>query len=140
MYSIIHLPTQTFYGLQNNTKTRHSIVYFRYYDQAKYVADSLATYKWIYNELPQVSQELYMMKPYQVKKNANDHSLWIQKSSLSSRSVQNVGTRNLHISVINKIRWIDDETYDLDIKHYEMQSSLSSLITSLEMDHDLLIE
>tara|TARA_Y100000389_G_scaffold205016_1_gene262009 strand:+ start:11859 stop:12281 length:423 start_codon:yes stop_codon:yes gene_type:complete len=140
MYSIIHLPTQTLYGLHNNSKTRHSVVYFRTYDHAKYVADSLATHEWIYNQLPAVSRELYMMKPYQVKKNARDHSLWIHKTTLSSRSVQNIGTRNLHISVVNDIRWIDDDTYDINIKHYEMESSLTSLITSLEMDHDLLIE
>ena len=106
MYTILHLPTNTYYGLHAKDRSKHTVVFFRNYDQAKYVADSLATHQWVYGKLPSPSTELYIMKPYQKKQNALEYRLWVQKRQASLRCMKEVGMRHLDVSFVKNIEWM----------------------------------
>jgi len=140
MYAILHLPTNTYYALRPREATKHSMVFFRDYDHAKYVADSLATHHWIYGKLPPPSDELYLMKPYQKKQEASEHHLWVAKRNASMRCIQDVGTRQLDISLVNALRWLDDDTYDVDMKWYELDVNTPTYLESLALDNQIVIE
>jgi len=140
MYNIVHLPTNTCYAL-NNSDNKHSILFFKEYDDARYVADSLATHMWIYGNLPHANNELYMMKPYQKKKHALDHKLWVFKyDDFSMRRLHEIGLRNLDISIVKNIEWLNDDTYDIDIKHFELDLDLESFANSLHLDHTSVVD
>lgn len=137
MYTILHLPSNTYYAIQNN---KYSVAMFKQYKDAKYVADSLATHKWVYGKLPTVNTALFVMKPYQKKQEALEHCLCVKTEALSMRYVQNIGTRNLNISLIDAIQWKDDHTYDVDIRHIELSASNKAYKESLELDANIIIE
>jgi hypothetical protein len=126
--------------MRSREAIKHSVVFFREYDHAKYVADSLATHNWIYGHLPEPSDELYLMKPYQKKQDALSHQIWVQKRNVSMRCVQDVGTRNLDFMLVNDIQWIDDDTYNLEMKQYELDVNGPTYVESLALDNHIVIE
>lgn len=138
MYSIIHLPTNTLYSVQNNKK--HSVLFFKKYNTAKYVADSLSTYNWIYNSFPDNNDEIFLMKQYQKKREALESKLWIKNTQLTIKNVQDFATRNVDIFYINNINWIDDENYNVDGTNIELTSSFELTQVSLENDYQMLIQ
>lgn len=138
MYSILHLPSNTLYSVQNNKK--HSVLFFKKYDNAKYVADSLSTYKWIYNSFPENNTGIHMMKKYQKKRQALESKLWIKKTPLTIKNVHDFATKNVDIFYITDIKWIDDENYHVDGNNIELSSTFELTKVSLEHDYQILIE
>ena len=138
MYAIIHLPTQTYYSLKNDSK--HNVVYFRQYEHAKYIADSLSTHKWIYNHLPENNKELYVMKPYQTKREAMENKLWVQKQSISMKTLHDLATRNLDITLVNDLKWLDDDSYEVDAKNIELTVAEDLFKMALNMDNDIVVD
>ena len=138
MYAIIHLPTGTYYSLKSDSK--HNVVYFRQFDHAKYVADSLSTHQWIYNHLPYNTSELYIMKPYKTKRQAMENKIWVEKQSISMTTLRDLATRNLDITLINDWKWINDESYELDSKNIELTASDDLFKLALNMDNDIVIQ
>lgn len=137
-YSIIHLPSNTFYSIQNDKK--NSVLFFKKYDNAKYVADSLSTYKWIYNSFPSDINEIHMMKKYQKKREALENKLWVKQTQLNVKNVQDFATRNLDVFIINNINWIDDENYHIDGQNIELTCTNELFQFTLENDYQMLIE
>mgnify|MGYP001443282327 FL=1 len=138
MYAIIHLPTQTYYSLKNDSK--HNVVYFRQYEHAKYIADSLSTHKWIYNHLPENNKELYVMKPYQTKREAMENKLWVQKQSISMKTLHDLATRNLDITLVNDLKWLNDDSYEVDAKNIELTAAEDLFKMALNMDNDIVVQ
>jgi hypothetical protein len=136
MYTIIHLPTNTYYSLIN-TKSKHKVVFFRKYDDAKYVADSLSTHNWIYESFPSDSKELYIMKPYQKKKKALENFIWVKRKPLSTKTILDLSTRNLDLMLVNDLRWDDDDSYILDSENFTLSSPLAMFISTLNNDFDV---
>ena len=137
-YSIIHLPSNTFYSIQNDKK--NSVLFFKKYDNAKYVADSLSTYKWIYNSFPSDINEIHMMKKYQKKHEALENKLWVKQTQLNVKNVQDFATLNLDVFLINNIIWIDDENYHIDGQNIELTCTNELFQFTLENDYQMLIE
>lgn len=138
MYTIVHLPTNTFYGL--NRTEKHSVVYFKKYENAKYVADSLSTHVWIYGSMPKESKELHMMKPYQKKREALENHIWVQKRDLSKQWLMQLGMRNLNVLVVKNIDWLDDDEYDADIENYSLESDNAAFLKMVELDNEIVVE
>ena len=138
MYAIIHLPTQTYYSLKNDSK--HNVVYFRQYEHAKYIADSLSTHKWIYNHLPENNKELYVMKLYQTKREAMENKLWVQKQSISMKTLHDLATRNLDITLVNDLKWLNDDSYEVDAKNIELTVAEDLFKMALNMDNDIVVQ
>lgn len=138
MYAIIHLPTQTYYSLKNDSK--HNVVYFRQYEHAKYIADSLSTHKWIYNHLPEDNKELYVMKLYQTKREAMENKLWVQKQSMSMKTLHDLATRNLDITLVNDLKWLNDDSYEVDAKNIELTVAEDLFKMALNMDNDIVVQ
>lgn len=138
MYAIIHLPTQTYYSLKNDSK--HNVVYFRQYEHAKYIADSLSTHKWIYNHLPENNKELYVMKLYQTKREAMENKLWVQKQSISMKTLHDLATRNLDITLVNDLKWLNDDSYEVDAKNIELTVAEDLFKMALNMDNDIVVD
>ena len=138
MYSIIHLPSNTVYSIQNEKK--NSVLFFKKYDNAKYVADSLSTYKWIYNSFPSDINEIHMMKKYQKKREALESKLWVKQTQLNVKNVHDLATRNVDIFLINDIDWIDDENFHIDGHNIELSATLELTQLSLKNDYQILIE
>ena len=138
MYAIIHLPTQTYYSLKNDSK--HNVVYFRQYEHAKYIADSLSTHKWIYNHLPENNKELYVMKLYQTKREAMENKLWVQKQSISMKTLHDLATRNLDITLVNDLKWLNDDSYEVDAKNIELTAAEDLFKMALNMDNDIVVD
>ena len=136
MYTILHLPTNTYYGLNKN---KHSIAMFKEFHDAKYVAESLATHEWIYGKLPNINSELFMMKPFQKKRKSLDHLLCIKKQPLNMRFIHSIGTRHMDISVIDNIRWTDDHMYDVDVQNIGLKVSMDAYRESLELDSNIIM-
>lgn len=138
MYAIIHLPTQTYYSLKNDSK--HNVVYFRQYEHAKYIADSLSTHKWIYNHLPENNKELYVMKLYQTKREAMENKLWVQKQNISMKTLHDLATRNLDITLVNDLKWLNDDSYEVDAKNIELTAAEDLFKMALNMDNDIVVD
>lgn len=138
MYSIIHLPSNTLYSIQNEKK--NSVLFFKKYDNAKYVADSLSTYKWIYNSFPNEVNEIHMMKKYQKKNEALENKLWVKQTHLTVKNIHDLATRNLDVFLINNINWIDDENFHIDGHNIELTCTTELFQLSLENDYQILIE
>jgi len=137
-YSILHLPSNTLYSVQNDKK--NSVLFFKKYDNAKYVADSLSTYKWIYNSFPNEINEIHIMKKYQKKHEALESKLWVKQTQLNVKNIQDFATRNLDVFLINNINWIDDENFFVDGNNIELSSTFDLTKVSLEHDYQILIE
>lgn len=138
MYTILHLPSNTLYSL-TKTPERHTVVFFKRYDHAKYVADSLSTHYWIYGKMPKVSKELHLMKPYQKKRESLDNHIWVQEKSLSRHCAIELGTRNLDVMVVKDILWIDDDRYDLNLQHFTLKCEANGFVQMMELDNDIVI-
>lgn len=81
------------------------------------------------------------MKPYQKKKHALDHKLWVFKyDDFSMRRLHEIGLRNLDISIVKNIEWLNDDAYDIDIKHFELDLDLDSFANSLHLDHTSVVD
>lgn len=138
MYTILHLPSNTLYGLKKPPE-KYCVVFFKKYDNAKYVADSLSTHYWIYGRFPDKSKELHLMKPYQKKCEALDHHIWVQDKTFSRHYAIELGTRNLDVAVINDIIWLDDDNFDLNIQHFTLDCERNASLHILELDNDIVI-
>lgn len=136
MYAIVHLPSNTYYSLKH-TPNKHKVVFFRNFDQAKYVADSLSTHNWIYDSFPHDSKELYIMKPYQKKKKALENFIWVKKKTLSTKTILDLSTRNLDLMLVNDLQWDDDDSYILDSDNFTLSSPLTMFIATLKNDYDI---
>lgn len=139
MYSILHLPSNTMYSIKNNNN-KHSVLYFKKYDNAKYIADSLATYKWIYDKFPTTNKDIYVMKQYQKKRDALESKLWVKKTNLTCKNLRDLATRNVDIFYIKDLDWVDDENFNIRGKNIEFTSTLELIQLSLENDYQILIE
>lgn len=137
MYAIFHLPTSTYYSLKGDGK--HNVVYFRQYEHAKYIADSLSTHKWIYNHLPENNSELYVMKPYQTKRESMENNIWVQKQRLSMKTLHDLACRNLDITLVNELKWINDDSYEIDSKNIQLTPTEDLFKLSLTMDNDIVV-
>jgi hypothetical protein len=137
-YCIKHLPTNTLYAVKSSKK--QCVVFFKKYDVAKYVADSISTNKWIYNTLPDESKELYIMKKYQVKRQAMESKLWVHNQRLSVKYVKDLASRNVDLMIIDDIEWINDENYNVLGQHVQLTATEDLLRQSLEIDNELLFE
>lgn len=138
MYTILHLPSNTLYSLRK-TPERHTVVFFKQYDNAKYVADSLSTHYWIYGKMPNVSKELHLMKPYQKKRESLEHHIWVQEKPFSRHCAIELGSRNLDVVVVKDIMWLDDDEYDLNIQHFSLECEEEVYLQMMELDHDIVI-
>ena len=133
MYSIIHLNTNSYYALIHNDK--HSVVFFDRFKDAKYVADSLATHTWIYGHLPNMSNELHMMKRYQKKQNSFKHNIWVTNRKFSKHRVHELGLRNLNASVVKSIKWNNDDEYNVDISHLFLHVDMETYAKVVSLDN-----
>ena len=124
--------------MKNDSK--HNVVYFRQYEHAKYIADSLSTHKWIYNHLPENNKELYVMKPYQTKREAMENKLWVQKQSISMKTLHDLATRNLDITLVNDLKWLNDDSYEVDAKNIELTAAEDLFKMALNMDNDIVVD
>ena len=140
MYTIHHLPSSTYYCLQSPKTNKHSIVCFKKYEHAKYIADSISTHIWIHRSLPEINSELCIMKPYQKKNQALENKLWVKKQAISNKFIQDVGSRNLEIALIDELSWIDDDKYNVNINYLQLNMNNEAFIYSLALDNEILFE
>lgn len=110
MYFIRHLPSGTLYGTV--VKDRMSVAAFKYRDDAKYVADCIATYKKYNQCFPFPQDSIYILDKKSHKESFYDHMLWIDDIPATRTFMENLGMRNLSsVHIVDNIEWENDEKY-----------------------------
>ena len=142
MYNIVHLPTNTVYALKNNNRLH--VVFFRKFDNARYVADSLSAHYDRYKQLPELSEELCLQHPKSARtptsmdaRRVND--LWVQRRDITHSTALQLGTRGLGLTVVDCLGWTDTD-WNPNVRHVDLKSDPTSFLYMLSLDNDMLLE
>ena len=142
MYTIVHLPTNTVYAL--NTDNRLRLVFFKKYDNARYVAESLSTHIEQYKTLPELSDQLCLQHPKNRRHSTSLDSrrindLWVRRCELTHTTALNMGTRGLGITVVDSLDW-NGSDWNPKARDLDLVADPSSVMLMMQLDNDLLLE
>lgn len=112
MYLIKHLPTRTYYGVQE--RHMNNICVFKKRGDAQHIADSLSTYISKNKSPPILSNKLCLMKKDEISKNGMDNLLWVDERKIDSEFIKRLGLRGLHLYLIKNIELGNENEYKIE--------------------------
>ena len=142
MYNIVHLPTNTVYALKNNN--RLNVVFFRKFDNARYVAESLSAHYERYKQLPELSEELCLQHPKSVRPRTSMDArrlddMWVQRRDITHSTALRLGTHGLGLTVVDSLDWTDTDWHPA-VRHVDLKSDTTAFLYMLSLDNDMLLE
>lgn len=134
MYMIRHIPTKTYYGL-TDTDGKYSLVGFKRKEDAKYVADSIATYKHMHKRFPTSGERVCLMSKSMIKNTMEDESLWVEDHTNNMSFLYNLGKHNMDFQIVDEIDTSNDYSFQVRGRTLEIDFSPELYLETLTNDY-----
>lgn len=134
MYMIRHIPTKTYYGL-TDTDGKYSLVGFKRKADAKYVADSIATYKQMHKRFPTSGERVCLMSKSMIKNTMEDESLWVEDHTNNMSFLYNLGKHNMDFQIVDEIDTSNDYSFQVRGRTLEIDFSPELYLETLTNDY-----
>ena len=134
MYMIRHIPTKTYYGLTDRDG-KYSLVGFKRKEDAKYVADSIATYKRMHQRFPTSGERVCLMSKSMIKNTMEDESLWVEDHTNNMSFLYNLGKHNMDFQIVDEIDLSNDYSFQVRGRTLEIDFSPELYLETLTNDY-----
>lgn len=142
MYNIVHLPTNTVYALKNDNRLH--VVFFRKFDNARYVGESITAHYDRYKQLPEMSEMLCLQRPNDTRQRTSMDArriddMWVQRCDITHSTALRLATHGLGMTVVDALNWTDND-WCPTIRHVNLKTDAAAFLYTLTQDNDMLLE